>query len=389
MSSQVRIALLQQAAFPIAAATSLILATVGVACAASSPEARQDPSPTLSATGELTAAEAQLLRQIPIIDRRVLDYAQLLVERLAASELNRESLFQALSEAEPSLEFSRMFEVAIQLGPVTSLQSDHERYIRYLRDISARGRGFEAKVEGNDLVAVHQYAVEIMVARAVMMTEVSPNFCMAALVNVEDACESTEARAGGDYGVALRSAFRLLDSQIGPRVGFFPSQYEEDELEAAIEDLLVEVAGSLRRTMESVQGLEPPPELRAVHERIMRFLSESLTLLDVSELQRLRRERMNVLLEDFLTLTDDVTGSLRRTMESVRAFEPRLELGTVHQRIMRFLSESLTLLDLLELERLSLERLNELLEDFAVLTEETGNDLSAAAKAIVSPFFNE
>ena len=53
------------------------------------------------------------------------------------------------------------------------------------------------------------------------------------------------------------------------------------------------------------------------------------------------------------------------------------------------LSESLTLIEAFELEQVRLERLNELLEDLATLSEDTGTDLSPAAKAIVSPFFDE
>lgn len=316
--------LLREAALPIAAVLLLVLAVAGTACAVSKPETIRTPLATPPSAGELTAADAELLRQISVIDERVRGDEQLLLQRLSGLRLDRAQLFEALSATNPNLDLSRLHEVAIQLGPVDSLGPDHERYIAYLRDIAAQSRRFQQIVETEDLVAVHQYAIDIMVARAIMLNEVSPLFCAQALVvRIED-CRSMGAPAGGDYGLALRTAFRGLSSQIGPRMAFFPTQYGQDEIGAATAALLEGVVSSLQRTTESVRALEPPLELRADHERIMRFLSESLILLNVSE--------------------------------------P---------------------------EQLDLARLNELLEDFATLTEETGNDLSATAKAIVSPFFNK
>lgn len=314
----------RDAAPPIAAVLLLVLAVIGIACAASGPDTAQDPSPTRPSGGELAAADTELLRQIAALDKRVQSDEQLLVERLSGLQLDKGQLFGALSEANPSLDLSRMHEVARQLGPVDSLRPSHKRYIRYLQDIAARSRSFEQTVVGEDLIAVHQYAIDIMVARAMMLAEVSPVFCAEALVVRAEDCRRIEAPAGGDYGMALRTAFRSLSSQIETRTEFFPTQYEQDEIGPATAALMEGVITSLQRTTESVRALEPPLELRADHERIMRFLSESLTVLDMSR--------------------PDQLGS---------------------------------------------EQMNELLEDFVALTEETGSDLSAAAKVIVSPFFSE
>ncbi len=309
---------------PIAVVLLLVQVVIGIACAASGPDTAPDPSPTRPGAGELAAADTELLRQISVIDTRVQGHEQLLLERLSGFQLDRGQLFEALSEASPSLDLSRMHEVALQLGPVESLGPSHERYIRYLQDIAARSRSFEQTVEGEDFVAVHQYAIDIMVARAMMLAEVSPRFCTEGLVTLVEDCESTESLAGGDYSIALRTAFRTLDSQIGPRTKFFPAQYNQDEMGDAAAALLAGVVSPLERAVGSIQPLEPPLELRADHERIMRFLLESLAFFDVSAV-----------------------------------------------------------------EEISLERLTEVLDDFATLTEETGRDLSAAAKAIVSPFFDE
>ncbi len=310
----------REAALPIGAVLLLVLAVAGIACAASSPAT----SPARPSASELAAADTELLRQISVIDTWVQANEQQLLERLSGLQLDRGQLFEALSEANPSQDLSRMHEVALQLGPVESLGPSHKRYVRYLQDIAARSRSFEQTVVAEDLIAVHQYAIDIMVARAMMLAEVSPLFCTEGLVAFLEDCESIRTPAGSDYGRALHKAFRSLGSQIGPRIMFFPTQYNQDEIGRATEALLAGVVSSLEVTLGSIHALEPPPELRADHERIMRFLSESLTFFDVSAV-----------------------------------------------------------------EQLSLEELTEVLEEFASLTEETGLDLSAAAKAIVSPFFDE
>ncbi len=314
----------REAALPIGAVLLLVQVVVGIACAASGPAAVQDPSPTRPSAGELAAADTELLRQISAIDRRVQGHEQLLLERLSGSQLDRGQLFGALSEANPSLDLSIMHEVALQLGPAESLGPSHKRYIRYLQDIAAGSRSFEQTVVAEDLAAVHQYAIDIMVARAMMLAEVSPRFCTEGLVVLAGDCASIRTPAGSDYGRAIRKAFRSLGSQIGQWTKFFPTQYEQDEIGAATAAVLEAVVGSLERTLGSIQALEPPPKLRADHERLMRFLLESLAFFDVSAA-----------------------------------------------------------------EQLSLERVTEVLDDFATLTEETGRDLSAAAKAMVSPFFDK
>lgn len=299
----------------IIACSALMAVLIWGGCAAPKQETNNEASPGLSSTLDVqnpTEAEAEFLRQLKIVDERVRSHEQLLLETLSDARLERSQLFKVLAAAIPAGDLRRMYQIVEQTKPVPTLQSDRKRYASYVRDVADRSRGYEQAVDAEDLLAVHRFAVDIMVARALMLSDVSPTFCLAALA--EPVCESA-TRLGDDYGIKVQGIFRELAARIGPRISFLPPQYERAEAEEIAEAFQSAIVDALQRALEPVRRLQPPAELVSDHERFVQYLSESLELFTLSDLQQPIAERFREQLEEFAALTvatrDDLTPTAR------------------------------------------------------------------------------
>ena len=256
----------------------------------------------------LTDSEEELLRQINVVDEFVYGVEQELLEALSDSEMGRTQLFQALSEANPEADLQRMSQVVQQTRPVDTLHSDRSRYLLFVKDIAERSRNYQAAIDREDLFAIQEYTVQIALARASMVADVSPFFCTAALaLESQRVCEP-ETRLGGDYGARLQAVFRNLGAQIRPRIKFVQTQYDAEEEAMAVDALQAAMADALRRAFGPVRDLEPPVALAPDHQRLLQYLSESLDLF-ASELQPPALEG----LQEFAKLTSSTRDDLSPT----------------------------------------------------------------------------
>ena len=224
----------------------------------------------------LTDSEEELLRQINVVDEFVYGVEQELFKALSDTELERTQLFEALAESNSVADLPRMLQVVEQTRPVDTLQSDRSTYLLFVKDIAGRSRNYQAAIDADDLFAIHEYAVQIAVARARMVVDVSPFFCTAALaLESQRVCEP-EAKLGGDYGARLQAIFRNLAAQIRPRIAFVPTQFDAKEEARAADALQAAMADALERALGPVRDLKPPVVLAPDHERLLRYLSDSL-----------------------------------------------------------------------------------------------------------------
>ncbi|MCH8009816.1 MAG: hypothetical protein IIC91_13235 [Chloroflexi bacterium] len=224
----------------------------------------------------LSAEDAEFVDQMALIDSEIVRKEDILKEALTLAEPGRDEHLAALAEAGVRRTFEFMLQATQQLLP-QQLQRDQRVYVVYLRDSIGFARRYEQAVEQKDLVAAHLDTIALLVARAKMLANVSALFCERTFAADSKAlCDSSEP-PGGSYGAALRPIFRQLSSEFLPTIEFFPSQYSPEEAASVFASLLdSRLIGTVQRAYESVQALNPPARLRLDHDRITRYLADTL-----------------------------------------------------------------------------------------------------------------
>lgn len=267
----------------------------------------------------LSAEDAEFVDQLALIDSEIVRKEDILKDALTLAEPARDEHLAALAEAGVRRTFEFMLQATQQLLP-QQLQRDQRVYVVYLRDSIGFARRYEQAVEQKDLVAAHLDTIALLVTRAKMLTNVSALFCERTFAADSKAlCDSSEP-PGGSYGAALRPIFRQLSSEFLPRIEFFPSEYAPGEVASASASLLEQgLIDMMRRAVEFVPELRPPARLRLDHDRIIRYLADtldvvlaivaatevqdiSLTDVDFGTLARLRMEAADDLSEDAKTI---------------------------------------------------------------------------------------
>ena len=239
----------------------------------------------------LSAEDAEFVDQMALIDSEIVRKEDILKEALTLAEPGRDEHLAALAEAGVRRTFEFMLQATQQLLP-QQLQRDQRVYVVYLRDSIGFARRYEQAVEQKDLVAAHLDTIALLVARAKMLTNVSALFCERTFAADSKAlCDSSEP-PGGSYGAALRPIFRQLSSEFLPTIEFFPSQYSPEEAASAFASLLDSgLINTVQRAYESVQALNPPARLRLDHDRITRYLADTL---DAALTMRATTENQNI-----------------------------------------------------------------------------------------------
>ena len=214
--------------------------------------------------------------QIALIDSEILRSEENLKDALTLGQLTRDEHLAALADASVRRTFEFMPQTVRQLQPFR-LWRDQNAYVQYLADSVESGKRYEQALQEGDLVTAHLHSTEIFLARARMLTGVSAVFCEGTFVGDSRAlCEKSEP-PGGAYGAALRQFFEPLNSEILPRIEFFPSQYAPSEVNSASASLLEPgLVSALRDASEFVQELSPPARLRQDHDRITRYVADTL-----------------------------------------------------------------------------------------------------------------
>ena len=263
----------------------------------------------------LTDSEKELLGQINVVDKMVYGIEQELLVALSNTELERDQLFEALSEANPTVDLRQMSQVVEQTRPVDTLQSDRSKYLSFVRGIAERSRNYQAAIDAEDLFAIHEYAVHIAVERASMMIGISPFFCTAALARDSQRVCEPETRLGGDYGARLQAIFRNLAALIQARITFVPTQYDAEEEAMAEDTLQAALTDALRDALGRVHTLEPAVELAPDHERLAQYLLDSVDLFEMNI-----EPSITARFQEFAVLTSSTRDDLSPTALAILSF---------------------------------------------------------------------
>ena len=211
-----------------------------------------------------------------LIDSELLRKLDNLKDALTMGQLTRDEHLVALADAGVRQTLIFMLQAIEQLRP-QRLQSDQDVYIRYLVDSIAFGQRYEQAVGQGNFVNAHLSSIDIFLARTRMLTDVSTVFCERTFADESKAlCEDSEP-PGGQYGAALRQFLRPLSIEFLPRIEVFPSQYAPEEVASASALLLKPgLIDTLTRAAGFVRELSPPARLSLDHDRITRYLAETL-----------------------------------------------------------------------------------------------------------------
>lgn len=278
-----------------------------------------DPSLTPLDPNTIQSADAEFMDQMALIDSELVRSEENLKDALTLGQLTRDEHLAALADASVRRTFEFMLQAVRQLQPFR-IWRDQNAYVQYLADSVESGKRYEQALREGDLVTAHLHSTEIFLARARMLIGVSAVFCEGTFVGDSRAlCENSEP-PGGAYGAALRQFFEPLNSELLPRIEFFPSQYALWEVNSASASLLDPgLISTLRNAFEFVQGLSPPARLRQDHDRITRYLGDTLdavlaivgkaetqdisgTGVDFGTLARLRTEVAGLLSTEMITI---------------------------------------------------------------------------------------
>lgn len=216
--------------------------------------------------------------QVALIDSEIVRNEDNLKDALTLGQLTRDEQLAALADAGVRQTFEFMLQAIEQLRP-QRLQSDQDVYVRYLLDSIAFGQRYEQAVGQGNFVSAHLSSIDIFLARTRMLTDVSTVFCERMFADESKTlCEGSEP-PGGQYGLALRQFLLPLSIEFLPRIEVFPSQYTPEEVASASALLL---KPGLIDTMTGAAGfvreLSPPARLRLDHDRITRYLAETLDI---------------------------------------------------------------------------------------------------------------
>lgn len=290
----------------------LVVAVLGGGCAADGSDTDEASRPSERFdVGGLTEADHEYLRQLAIVDEEAFRNEALLVEYLADTALSREEVLLGISEADLPFRFRNMADLAVQLRPGDALRLDHQQYVAFRDDVLARSEPLQGWVDTGNLLSIHEYAIEVAVARAFVSVEVSTAFC-GALAAAPPGCPSDDPPAG-EYGRALRFELRRLAAQTEARAGFFPVHYDETEASFAVQLVLAEDAEAYRRARDDLQLLEPPGELRTDHRRILQFLVDGAAVLEVTEQTPRTVDDMRSQMEGVAALKSELADGLSPT----------------------------------------------------------------------------
>ena len=246
----------------------------------------------------LTSAESQYLDRLNAGASRIEAAFDAVGRDLSQTYPTRERLMGALRQADTGGAVRALLEELRQLAPPERFRTDHEGLVGFLSDLATTGN-FDQTLEDDDLVGASLARKDFLVGMGRLAQGSLPPFCRAAAFGDANAIFDDDV-PGGEYGVALRQALNRSAVEFGPRVSSFPLGLATDELITALEILQPEIIKALEETGAAVRALQPPPELRADHQRIVaywenvlvvsRAISRAVEARDTLEQQRQFRE---------------------------------------------------------------------------------------------------
>ena len=258
----------------------------GSATATSPPPATSMPAPAAEATSpaveptahELTAEEADYIEQVRSGWNEFHSKAGGFREAFGQLYAMRSRLFEALKEAGAGSAFEGALRAVEQIDPPQRFQEDHQLMLQAMAKMVEYDHDVGEAVENQDLSAFAVANARMGETGGLMALQLSAALCPA--TNAPDQpfsfCSSNELLPGGQYGIQLNSAIARFNVGIVVRLSIFPPAFTpEDEL-ATLAVIQPDRIDLFLRTLDEVQGLQPPPELTTDHLRLVRFLEEQL-----------------------------------------------------------------------------------------------------------------
>ena len=169
--------------------------------------------------------------------------------------------------------------------------------------------------DDGDLVGIVVARAELLAAREVFLTEVSPAFCQALTEPGAPPCNRGDAVRDGEYATELGALSRRFSAEFGPLVsGFLPALSAKEFFESLLE-LQPSVEGLIDNMAEGMRELDPPTELRGDHDRTIRYFEELLAV-SRSITQAARDGQQDKLLMELFPLSGQVLCDARRDLSA-------------------------------------------------------------------------
>ena len=278
------------------AAMLAVAALVAVACGESAtaiplPTATSTPAPTAtpvpspapqagetSSGAELTAEEADYIEKVRAGWNEFHSKAGGFGEAFGQLYAMQSRLFEALKDAGAGSAFEGALRAVEQIDPPQRFQGDHQVMLQAMAKMVSYDHDVGRAVENQDLPAFAVANARMGETGGLMALQLSADLCPA--TNAPDQplsfCSSNELLPGGQYGIQLNSAISRFTVGVAVRLSIFPPAFTpEDELAtlAVFQPELIEI---FLQTLDEVKGLQPSPDLRSDHLRLVRYLEEQL-----------------------------------------------------------------------------------------------------------------
>ena len=249
------------------------------------------PTPTLTLTPTpgvdvgpldgMSDAEIEYLDAIRSINGVMDEAMDSISEALQTTWPTRERLLDVLGEADISVIFDATRGQVEQLDPPDTFDSDHDRFLEFIRGTGPLLREHDQAVEDGDLVAIFTTRAHSLVARERLIRSASAPFCLTLTSQDEAAsttlvCDPSQSLPGGEHGVAVHAALDQYSGEFNPRVSSFPPIFTPEELYASLASLNPEIEVVIQETRDLLEILEPLAEFQGDHDRLIQYLDENL-----------------------------------------------------------------------------------------------------------------
>ncbi len=258
---------------PIAAALLVLALAFLVACS----DSGDGDAPPAATEGPPSAEEQAYLDEILKIDTLIGAVVVGVEGALEGSYATRGRLFDLVGQQDVYGVFETMVERLADVDVPARYEADHNRYLESLSESVLLATALEPAMGARDLVTFDVTLVELFVSRGRLLVDVSPSFCAGALrSDATPGCSTTDALPGGQYGIALRDAFRRFLADFSPRVSAFPPAMNADEIFDELNILQPPIIDAIETAIEEIAALEPPSEFAEDHAFIEQYFEETL-----------------------------------------------------------------------------------------------------------------
>ena len=278
------------------AALFAIAALVAIACGGSDtsaplPTATLTPAPTetplpgqapqagaTTPVVELTAEEAGYIEQVRAGWNVFHSKAGGFREAFGQFYAMKSRLFETLKDAGAGSAFEGALRAVEQITPPQRFQGDHQVMLQAMAKMVEYDHDVGRAVDNQDLPAFAVANGRMAETVGLMALQLSAVVCLA--TNAPDQpfsfCNSNELLPGGQYGIQLNAAIARLNIGFVARSSIFPPAFTASDQLATLAVFQPETINLYLQTLDEVNALPPPSDLRTDHLRLVQYLEEQL-----------------------------------------------------------------------------------------------------------------